>query len=250
MDAIRNPEPGNVAKRTKEIVANREAAERLWKDYALTYLTPEEKRLVDQYESANEQYITRGIKAALDKLKLGDIPGANELAGGQISKAAPTYTELLEKLMALQVRVAEEIYTSAQASFQRLKAVLACAVLAGLLIGAAAGWFITRRLTRQLGAEPSELAEVSQAIAAGDLSQNHCGKLHQGSVMDAMQRMRSALVEVVGAVRAGVDNVAQRECPNITRQQRPQQSYRRAGLQPSANGCVHRGTEQHGGKQR
>ena len=208
MDAIRNPQPENIAKRTKEIAANRESAAKLWDSYARTYLTPEEKGLADQYAQAREQYIDKGIIPALHKLREGDLAGANELAGGQISKSAPAYTELLEKLMALQVRVADELYTGSQASFQQLKLLLSSAVIVGLLIGAVAGAFITRRLTRQLGAEPAELAEVSGAIASGDLSQAYAGNVPAGSVMDAMQRMRTSLVEVVGTVRAGVDNVA------------------------------------------
>lgn len=208
MDAVRNPEEGNIAKRSKEIEANRSAAVKLWNDYALTFLTPEEKTIVNQYDAANEQYIVKGIAPALARLKAGDIAGAGDLAGGQISKAAPAYSELLEKLMALQVRVAEDIYKASQTSFDRLKLVLGFAVATGLLIGAIAGGFITRRLTRRLGAEPAELAAASGAIASGDLSPSFLGKVPSESVMDAMQRMRSSLVQVVGTVRAGVDNVA------------------------------------------
>lgn len=207
-DAVRNPDPANITKRVREAVANREKASKLWKEYALTFLTPEEKVLVDQYPRANEQYIELGINVALRKLQAGDVAGANEIAGAQISKAAPVYTELLENLLDLQVRVAKDIYAESQSSFASLKVVLASVCLAGLAIAAIAGFAITRMLTRQLGAEPYELAGISNEIAAGNLAQSHVNAAPPGSVMDAMQRMRISLSDVVSTVRSGVDSVA------------------------------------------
>ncbi len=208
MDMIRNPEAANIAKRSKEIEANRSLAGKLWEAYVGTYLTPEEKSLVDQHAAAHKAYIVDGIEAAAKKLQAGDVDGANELAGKGISAAAPAYTGLLEELLALQVRVADEIHGESQASFGRLKAVFAAACAAGLALGLAAAAFITRRLTRQLGAEPVDLCDMSNAIASGDLGRSHTAAAVPGSVMDAMQRMRGSLVEVVTTVRSGVDNVA------------------------------------------
>ena len=208
MDMIRNPAPENIVKRSKEIASNREVAARLWKSYAAQVAAAEERLLADQYARAYQDYIVDGIEAALKKMQAGDADGANDLAGKNISKAAPAYTELLEKLISLQVRTADEVHVASQASFNALKWVLVGACIGGLSVGLGAAVYITRRLTRQLGAEPDDLREAAAAIASGDLTHAWAGKVPAGSVMDAMQGMRSALVDLVGTVRAGVDGVA------------------------------------------
>lgn len=207
-DAVRNPDPRNVNRRVKEALANRQKADKLWKEYFTKRLPPEERTLAERFPRANEQYIDQGIKVAVRMLQAGDIASANEVAGAQISKAAPEYTDLFEDLMALQVRVADEIYLGSQSSYATLKIVLALVCAGGLAIAFLAGGFITRMLIRRLGAEPYELAAYSNEIAAGNLAPSFIRKAHTGSVMDAMQRMRVSLSDVVSTVRSGVDNVA------------------------------------------
>ncbi|MBT3067174.1 methyl-accepting chemotaxis protein [Rhodoferax sp. U11-2br] len=79
--------------------------------------------------------------------------------------------------------------------------VFVMAVLAGVLI--------TRSLTRALGAEPAELSLAASRVADGDLSASfrvQSDDTH--SVMAAMARMQTALIEVVSSVRSGSESVA------------------------------------------
>jgi methyl-accepting chemotaxis protein len=208
LDMVRNPDPANVARRSAEIAADRTLADARWKDYSSTFMTPDEKTLVDGFAQAHRQYVESGLLAALRKVQSGDVAGADEIAGGQISRAAPAYTALLENLLALQVRVAHELYSDSQSSFASLTVMLLAAAAIGVTVGVVSAAWVTRRLVRQLGAEPSDLVAVSNAIAAGDLAGARADRVASGSVLDAMERMRASLVSVVGTVRAGVDSVA------------------------------------------
>jgi methyl-accepting chemotaxis protein len=78
-----------------------------------------------------------------------------------------------------------------------------------LLIAAAAGFLITRSLTRQLGGEPDEAATIASRIASGDLATDI--PLRNGddsSMLFAMKTMRDDLAGIVSQVRSGTDTIA------------------------------------------
>lgn len=79
----------------------------------------------------------------------------------------------------------------------------------GAVIALLLGWLITRGLTRQLGGEPREVAEVANSIATGNLVHPiDTSRARAGSVMDAMHRMQNALQQVVASVRSSSDHIA------------------------------------------
>ncbi len=207
MDALRNQDPANVEKRRKEIRANRELAAKSWAQYRQGALTPSESDLVAKFDTAHKAYIDQGILAALERIEQRDFEGANQITSGAISKNAPAYTELLEQLVVVQRQVAQADYDTSAAAFEQFKRVMLGALVLAVGCGAFAGGFITRRLTRMLGAEPHEMAAIANDIADGKLGgRDRAAADH--SMLHAMQRMRASLVTIVGEVRQGVDSVA------------------------------------------
>ena len=92
-------------------------------------------------------------------------------------------------------------------AMQRNTLLLSCLIVT--VMGVIAGWVITRNLTNALGAEPSDLCEVANHVANGDLRVNiHTRAGDTTSVMAAMDRMLRALSVVVQQVREGADGVA------------------------------------------
>jgi methyl-accepting chemotaxis protein len=83
------------------------------------------------------------------------------------------------------------------------------ATLGAVALGAAAAWWITRKLTRQLGAEPIEVVYLARAVSEGDLTQDVV--LRQGdreSIMAAMKEMIARLTELIEGVRQSAIGVA------------------------------------------
>lgn len=77
------------------------------------------------------------------------------------------------------------------------------------LAGLGLGILITRNLTRQLGGEPKEAADVASKIAAGHLSVAIATRSgDQSSMMYAMKQMRDSLAAIVSEVRAGTETIA------------------------------------------
>ena len=84
-------------------------------------------------------------------------------------------------------------------------AILAVAAAAG----AAAAWFISHGLLRQLGGQPDYAVGIAGAIAAGDLSVPiETRPEDRSSLLYAMKGMRDSLVNIVSQVRAGTLTIA------------------------------------------
>jgi len=74
---------------------------------------------------------------------------------------------------------------------------------------AATGMLMVRSLLRQLGGEPSAVAEIAGKIAAGDLAVPiNVGVHDQASLLFAIGNMRDSLAAIVAKVRGGTDAIA------------------------------------------
>ncbi|MFA9216637.1 MAG: methyl-accepting chemotaxis protein [Sphingomonadaceae bacterium] len=162
-----------------------------------------EKGLVE-FEAARAQLqqllqddTAAGKNVAIDFVFASLAPRANYV-DNKISEIA----DLKEKIAAAAQAETTQIY-------QQMRTVMMVLVLCSLGAGIMIGLWITRGLTRQLGAEPGYAVEVVDAIAAGELSQ--AIKLRSGdqdSLLFAMEAMRMSLVNIVGQVRLGTDTIA------------------------------------------
>lgn len=81
--------------------------------------------------------------------------------------------------------------------------------LGGVVLGLVLGLLLARHLMRQLGAEPTEVREVANAIAQGDLkSQLDLSTIYPQSVMHAIALMQNSLRNIVSNVRASTQHMA------------------------------------------
>jgi methyl-accepting chemotaxis protein len=88
-----------------------------------------------------------------------------------------------------------------------VKAGIGSALLAGLLL--LASLIISRGLVRQLGGEPDVASNITQRIAAGDLTVAiDLQEDDQSSLLYALKTMRDSLSGIVGQVRSGSEGVA------------------------------------------
>jgi methyl-accepting chemotaxis protein len=86
---------------------------------------------------------------------------------------------------------------------------LACVLIGALLISAAAAFYMTRTVTRQLGAEPYDLKRVADAVGRGELYHAiTVRKNDNDSVLKTLVSMRDMLKDVVSGVRGNAEAVA------------------------------------------
>ena len=82
-------------------------------------------------------------------------------------------------------------------------------VFLGIALACGAGWWVTRRIMSQIGAEPADAVRFVEQVAAGDLTAQ--ALLRTGDSVSLMARlatMRESLVQVISGVRTGAESVA------------------------------------------
>jgi len=173
-----------------------------------TGATDRDRALVDKIDSVESRY--GPVAVAIVELAAA---GKKEEA---IQKMNAECRPLLAALLASVREYADYTQTQAKADVDAAAAayasqrntMLGIATLAAL--GAAfIGWFITRRLSAALGAEPVDLGDAAQRVAQGDLSPvPGAADAPAGSVLASMGSMQQQLVGLIQQVRTSADSIA------------------------------------------
>ena len=175
------------------------------------FVSAEGQRLLNEYVAPATEY-RRVIAAALDQAereplaqRSDDTNRAHLLARTQadnLDKLLDGLTDLKESRAAAKAKDTAQLYHFSLT----LMIVL---VLGSLAAGLTLGMLITRALTRQLGGEPSAVADVAGKIAGGDLTVEVDLRHNDSrSVLYAMKAMRDSLGGIVGEVRTSTDTIA------------------------------------------
>ena len=209
MDMLLKPEPANVQTSNKDLLGNVEKVTKIWAAYMATYLTPQEKTLADIFAGARKSYVQEGLLSAAKALLASDWTTASEIYTTKIGPLALVMQESLQKLNQLQLDEAKKEYDAAVARYAMLRMLMVAGIGAGLLFAFAFGVALVRGISRQLGGEPGEAAELARSVAAGDLTS--CIDLKAGdttSMMAQLSAMQKSLSTVVSSVRQGYEGVA------------------------------------------
>ncbi|MDC7696428.1 methyl-accepting chemotaxis protein [Vogesella indigofera] len=168
-----------------------------WQAYRATELTANELQLAQQAE--------RSMQAAdhtVDRLRELVVAGDN--AALQTFNDVQLYPRLdpvsgrISALIDLQLKVAAQEYAAAEADAAFCARVSLALMLLGMVLGAALGYTIIRRLLSQLGGEPNDVVALAGRIANGDLSLQlpvRSGDRH--SIVASMALMQQALIALV-----------------------------------------------------
>ncbi len=176
-----------------------------------TFITPQGKELVAETAKAIEAY-EAGLRETAAKVRTEDLMDSRASADHLLKtvrpmadKADALVTQLVERKNSNARHLSEET----DVIYADIRLQLIALTVGGLLAGIAIGVFLTRRLTRQLGGEPAEVAHLANAIAHGDLtSRVDTAQARAGSVVYAMSQMQESLRRVVGTVRSSSDSIA------------------------------------------
>jgi methyl-accepting chemotaxis protein len=139
----------------------------------------------------------------------GDRPQAIALAASEVSAAELKWRSAIEEHTALQRESSKQEFAVSQDEDRTARAVVAGLSVLNLVVALALATFITRNLTRALGAEPGQAASVARKVAAGDLST--AVRVRSGddtSLMAQLKLMQESLVRVVAEVRQNAEGVA------------------------------------------
>ncbi|CAN1600843.1 methyl-accepting chemotaxis protein [Pseudomonas mediterranea] len=171
-----------------------------WQAYKSTELIPAETHLIAQIEPLMDA--SRGpLQNLQSMLRQNDDAGIARFATDQLYPLIDPLSAKFSELIEVQLVEAKSQFDQQQIAYTfYLKLSLLILVLA-LATGAAYGLYFSRLLSRQLGAEPTELAAISSNIAQGKLASTQLDQQQPSTgVLHSVQAMRHSLREVIGKI--------------------------------------------------
>ncbi len=179
-----------------------------WKDYTSTYLTPDEKKLVGEWNTAWGAY-NEGRLGVIATYKAGQAKAALEKVTDTVDPMFRVQRDVMIKLRDLQEAVAKQEYEESMATAATTTRNNTILIVAGVLFGAALGFWLIRSLLKQLGGEPSYAADIVSQVADGNLDIDIAIKDgDRSSLLYGMKTMVDKLSQVVTEVQSGAEQLA------------------------------------------
>ena len=200
------PEVERIEEQTRRYAASEEKLVALFASQPDT--TPEAKALmagIREAQQAAAPLIERAARAGMAK----ETENAIGILVGELRPVQRKWMEKLTELAALEDKLADQAMTEARSGYAMARNLMLAISALAIAVAVAAGWLITRSLTRQLGGEPDEATAIAARIAGGDLATDI--RLRDGdsdSMLFAMKKMRDDLAGIVAQVRSGTDTIA------------------------------------------
>ena len=179
--------------------------EGVWAKYLATKLTPEESVLTKTKGEQHVQYVS-SMNKTIQLAASGEFEAA---AQNLANDTVPKFNALRDTVFALldlQGKIAEQDYGIAQSHYENIFMTSVVAIGLGVFFAMLVGFFLIKAIVGPL----NEAVAVANAVASGDLtsrieanSTNETGRLLQ-----ALRTMNDNLVDLVGKVRMGTDQIS------------------------------------------
>jgi methyl-accepting chemotaxis protein-3 (ribose and galactose sensor receptor) len=167
---------------------------------------PDEQALAQAYDESWQNYRAQGLVPLLEAAQKGDVAGYNSLFSSCLPQLEHDFEFALNNLLAYREHYAKKLNDEAQGRINNglaaigLVALFFCSVLCVLFL----------QLNRRVLTPLNQAREHCDSIAAGELhmpiechTQDEIGEMLQG-----LERMRQALTQIIGQVRATGEAVA------------------------------------------
>lgn len=161
---------------------------------------PAEEKLITEARQATKDYKLSAQDWIENDDKLKHILSEMKVLGDTVIDQAQTAENSGYQLLGVARMDAEELVSEANTIIISLFVVF--------LVVLAIIWFVMRSLSKQLGADPTELKSIADRIAEGDLHIDKNEKFAEQGVYAALFSMREKLIETVTGIRSNSDTIA------------------------------------------
>ncbi|MBL8500711.1 MAG: MCP four helix bundle domain-containing protein [Nitrosomonas sp.] len=204
-DAIESKNIETSKKLAEEVNRLVKQNEGVWAQYLRTALTPEEEPLTRTKSEQHVQYVN-SINQTLKLAIAGDFDAATKNLTADSVQKFNALRNTVFTLFDLQGIVAAQEYQIAQDHYESIFMMSSAAMILGVSLAIVIGLLLIRAIVNPL----NEAITVANAVASGDLtsrievnSTNETGRLLQ-----ALRAMNDSLVDLVGKVRIGTDQIS------------------------------------------
>ncbi|RZI44454.1 HAMP domain-containing protein [Herbaspirillum sp. HC18] len=199
-------EPADARKLMDEVDGNIHKVTQIWTEYMQSELTPDERRMAEQFAETRKAFVTEGLKPAAEAVRAQDLKRAAELLHGPMETRFAPVRDHINALIKLQLDVAKRDFENSQSTYILVRNACTAGLLAGLLLAGFVGFWLVRSIMVPL----NHAVDIAGAIAAGDLTRRV--EVHStdetGRLMLALKHMHDSLVEIVTNVRGGTEAIA------------------------------------------
>ena len=137
------------------------------------------------------------------------IDEATKLLYGENYKTQDNYSAAMRKLVDIQKKVVAEEGAKATAAYNNARTIMLMVGGFACLVSLALAALIARSISKQLGGEPNEAADLARAVATGDLSVHINLKPGDAdSMMAQLKTMQGSLSKLVSKVHTSSEGVA------------------------------------------
>jgi methyl-accepting chemotaxis protein len=135
-------------------------------EYEKMISSPEEKALYDEFSKKFDQYMVIHDKLMIVSRQNKTKEGIDLLREGR--DLFGEYSAIALKLVDLNVKGGQDASAEGDVIYSNAENMVITIIIIAILIGIVIAFFITRNLKSALGAEPGEVAEIANQIAAGN----------------------------------------------------------------------------------
>ena len=180
--------------------------EGVWAKYLQTILTPEEERLTKVKGEQHVQYVS-SMNRTIQLASAGEFEAAAQNLSADTVPKFNALRDTVFALLDLQGAVAAQAFSAAQSSYDSISMISISAIVLGIILSIVFGSLLLRSIVAPL----DEAIEVAHKVASGDLTSQivvTSTKSSTGRLMQALKEMNDNLVDLVGKVRMGTDQIA------------------------------------------
>ena len=183
-----------------------EAITAVWKAYSITYLTPDEKVLAEQFAEARAKFVAGSLTPALAAMRAGDTLALQAIVQGPMAELSAPLNKVMKQLVDLQLTVGAQEYAASHDRYEASRTLSISLTIIGVLAGIAIGAWIIRSIGRSLHGA----LVIAQSVAEGDLTAEVKVDANDevGRLVAALKQMQASLVGIVHEVRSGTDTIA------------------------------------------
>lgn len=190
-----------VAQETKRLMAARTTISDILETFEETVKTPKDKELLDKISENRQAFVPMQDKF-LKLVREGETGLAKELLTGEMAQRQQSYFDAINALRDYQENSSAEANALIDSTYASAIVLLSAMLALAMIVSGAIAFSLGRIITRQLGCEPNEAAQIAQRIAAGDLTHQFVLKPgDKSSLAAAMASMQTGLREMAASIR-------------------------------------------------
>ena len=197
-----------IAIHTDKVEQNIAEITKVWGGYMESYLTPEEKKIAEEYLAARKDFVQNGLLVAMDLYKQGRYPEANAQMVKSVGPKGTKAMDLADDLKTLQIDVAKEEFEKSDAAYASARIISFVSITLGIGLAVLIGFMLIRNITRSMEAAQ----KVAGAIAGGDLSSDIDTSRQDeiGVLLHSLKAMQDSLRSIVAEIKNIVEAAAVR----------------------------------------